>query len=284
MFRDIPEGTHYLSHWLNLFLSSGVIKTTHLQYQELDSLVQEHLQQPHPISNWKAWPVLHSYCSSLLQHAGIRGYNFYLGEQNYGRGLRPVQVLPLERRCHQGPHVRTLQNHKPTPVHESGPRFDKVYLLNTFLSNLESNTVVICKEDVQKHLVTLGYDGQPLNQGTFVHHVGSTAVLDGIIPKVTTETIHEVGPRRIPLYIKDNCKYISEVREYIATDAAGKISINVATLFTPPGGSCADFICEIKHNIHALETCTSCIERNDVGSCTFDRGHFMPCTPCQQKG
>ena len=136
----------------------------------------------------------------LVKHAGIRGYNFNLGERNYGRGLRPVQVLPLERRCHQGPHVRTLQNHKPTPVHESGPRFDKVYLLNTLLSNLESNTVVICKENVQKYLVTLGYDGQPLNQGTFVRHVGSTTVMDGIIPKVTTTVLP--GPHNRQLAAK----------------------------------------------------------------------------------
>ena len=173
IFRDIPENMHYLTYWLNLFLASGVLQTTSLQYQELDSLMQEHLQQPSPLHNWKACFV----------HAGVKGYNFFIGE-----GILAVGYTQLDQshwksialKGHTFAHFRGID---PTLCLKVDPVLT-VFLLNRLVACLDSS-VVIQGNNVKRYLVTVCYDGQPLNQGTFINQNGSHVVMDGNIPPLT---------------------------------------------------------------------------------------------------
>ena len=74
----------YLAHWLNQFIRSGIITREHLIYQSIDAFMTEQLSQPNPVTKWKQWPTLFSYCESLAELATRKGYMFYLGGKRFG--------------------------------------------------------------------------------------------------------------------------------------------------------------------------------------------------------
>lgn len=52
----------YLGHWLQQFVASGMVDSSHLMYQEVDAFLTEQLRQPYPVTNWQNWPTLYSFC------------------------------------------------------------------------------------------------------------------------------------------------------------------------------------------------------------------------------
>lgn len=48
----------YLGHWLQQFVATGMVDSSHLVYQEVDAFMTEQLRQPFPITDWQQWPTL----------------------------------------------------------------------------------------------------------------------------------------------------------------------------------------------------------------------------------
>lgn len=261
----------YLGHWLQQFVASGMVDSSHLMYQEVDAFLTEQLRQPYPVTNWQNWPTLYSFCQSLATIASRKGYSFYVGEKRYGMNEQKDQIAPVHRYCHPGPSLSTLDEKKAEPIVTSGVHLENVALLLQILQTLDG---IPCYQNnsVLKFIGVMHYDGMPLNIGTFPRPEGKNVVFDGIIPQIELNKMVELqreGSGSLKKYVSEHCEWISEVNEYDITDASGSFYINAYTEYGTAKGT-ANKVKETVSNVtNSIEVCQQCIKERRHTECTF---------------
>lgn len=74
------------------------------------------------------------------------------------------------------------------------------------------------------------WNGMPLNIGTIPRQENGETIFDGILPAINLhhmEDLYRNGNAAVHRYIKENCEWISEVKEYDMMDASGNVNVNV---------------------------------------------------------
>ena len=174
---------NYLPYWLNKFIEAGILRGGHLMHQNVDVFLTEQLSQPNPVSNWKNWPTLFSFCESLADLASRKGYMFYLGSKRFGLKEHRDIVASTVSYCNPGPSLSTLDSRRPPPVYDSGPHLNNLMLLLELLQSLDDAP---CFKDtgLKRYFAVLHYDCMPLNIGTFPRQEDGETFFDGILPSI----------------------------------------------------------------------------------------------------
>lgn len=258
---------NYLAHWLKLAIDAGMVTSQHVLYQTVDAFITEQLQQPHPMSDWSAWPTLYSFCESLFNVGTRRGYRFFLGKKRYGCKGQTAVVVPSNEYCFPGPSVSTLDLKKPSPVYNNGPHLNNLMLLLTLLDTLNEIPVYQANSKCKKYFTCIHYDAMPLNIGTFPRLESAEIVFDGILPAITLdcmEGLYRNGNIDVHKYVEENCKWISEVKEFDMMDASGTVNLNVFTSFGDSGGDSESVKAELREALKCLQSCSNCILSNNA--------------------
>ena len=253
-------------------------------YQSVDAFITEQLQQPHPVLNWTTWPTLYSFCESLFSIGTRRGYRFYLGKKRYGYKDQATTAAPSLEYCFPGPSVSTLDLKKSPPIYNSGPHLNNLMLLLTMLNTLDG-IPTYQGNGIKKYFTCVHYDGMPLNIGTFPRQENGEIIFDGILPAINLhqmEDLYRNGNAAVHSYIKENCEWISEVKEYDMMDASGNVNVNVFTSFGASAGNSDSVKDELKEALQCLQSCTNCILSDNATTCTFS-SLDKPCERCDQK-
>ena len=231
--------------------------------------------------DWTAWPTLYSFCESLFNLGTRKGYRFYLGKKRYGyKDQATTAAQPLEY-CFPGPSVSTLDLKKSPPVFNSGPHLHNLMLLLTILDILDG-VPTYRGNGIKRYFTCIHYDGMPLNIGTFPRQENGETVFDGIVPAIKLNQMVDLyrnGNAAVHRYIKENCEWISEVKEYDMIDASGSVNVNVFTLFGTSAGDAESVKEELKEALQSLQSCTNCILSNNARTCAFTSLE-KPCERC----
>ena len=243
----------------------------------------EQLHQPHPVLDWTAWPTLYSFCESLFGLGTRRGYRFFLGKKRFGYKNQSTILPPLEY-CFPGPSVSTLDLKKSPPIYNNGPHLNNLMLLLTILDTLDG-IPMYQQNGVKRYFTCIHYDGMPLNVGTFPRQENVETFFDGIVPAIKLDQMEDLyrnGNAAVHQYIKENCEWISEVKEYDMMDASGTVNVNVFTSFGTAAGNSDSVKAELKEALQCLQSCTNCILSNNAGTCKFT-SLDKPCERCDQQ-
>ena len=204
----------------------------------MDAFITEQLHQPYSVLDWTAWPTLYSFCKSLFNLGTRKGYRFFLGKKRYGyKHQATTAAQPLEY-CFHGPSVSTLDLKKSTPVFNSGPHLHNLMLLLTILDTLDG-VPTYRGNGITRYFTCNHYDGIPLNIGTFPRQENGEIMFDGLVPAIKLNQMVDLyrnGNAAVHRYIKENCEWISEVKEYDMMDASGSVNVNVFTSFGTSAG------------------------------------------------
>ena len=207
-------------------------------YQSVDAFITEQLHQPHPVLDWSTWPTLYSFCESLFNLGTRKSYRFFLGKKRYGyKHQATTMAKPLEY-CFPGPSVSTLGLKKFPPVFNSAPHLHNLMLLLTILDTLDG-VPTYRRNGIKRYFTCIHYDGMPLNIGTLPRQENGRTLFDGIVPAIKLDQmmdLHRNGNAAVHQYIKENCEWISEVKEYDMMDASGSVNVNVFTSFGTSAG------------------------------------------------
>lgn len=254
---DLKEGDSYLSHWLNKFIQTGLCPESSLLYQELHAYINMHLLGTDHIQNWQKYPSLYSFCSSMLTHAGLKGYRFFLGAGRFNK--QRDMVKPTDR-CFVGPHERTLQDSLCFSIHEDTTRHDNIAAMIQLLDGGISDKGRITGKQMTKHLVTRTYDEQPLSAGTFVRvdKEKQEVYLDGIRPIIEAENLKECCPQNVNKLVYKDHAFVTEVREHMVQCVTGKLTVNAHTSFHAKAVKGEHLVTESPLINAAIETCLSC--------------------------
>lgn len=272
----------YLAHWLNKFISSGIITREHLIYQNIDAFLTEQLSQPNPVTNWEQWPTLFSYCESLAELATRKGYMFYLGSKRFGLKAHRDVVAPTVSYCNPGPSLSTLDSQTLAPVFNSGPHLNNLMLLLTLLDSLDG-VPCFTAPGLKKFFTIIHYDGMPLNIGTFPRQKNGETFFDGIIPEIKLDKMRELyqeGNTAVHKFISENCSWISEVKEFDVCDASGKVHVNTFTKFSSAGGDSESVKRELSQAFECLEACSNCLLADNAKNCNYLSLNEV-CTRCK---
>ena len=240
-------------------------------YQNVDAFLTEQLSQPNPVSNWKNWPTLFSFCESLADLASRKGYMFYLGSKRFGLKEHRDIVAPIVSYCNPGPSLSTLDSHRPPPVYDSGPHLNNLMLLLELLQSLDG---IPCFKatGLKRYFAVLHYDGMPLNIGTFPRQEDGETFFDGILPSIKLQKMKELyqeGNNAVHKFVAENCSWISEVKEFDLCDASGTVHLNMFTKFDAMGGDATTVEAELKEVLNNIEVCSNCLLSNNAKNCTF---------------
>ena len=152
-FQLTRQQRNYIGQWIGKAIEEEVIPVDSPCYQEVDAGLTS-LLKTQVSMKWKEWPVLASFSKSLFSIGGERAYQMYADQGNYGENQN--QKIPT---CWSVNH--------PAPNFDRRPAFDRIV---TTCDLLQANSLAlgIVSEEFAIYPVVLGYDVQPLKQGTFV--------------------------------------------------------------------------------------------------------------------
>lgn len=92
----------------------------------------------------------------------------------------------------------------------------------------------------------------PLNIGTFIRLENGEAIFDGILPPIRLdhmEDLYKGGNTAVQQYVKENCEWISEVKEFDMMDCSGTVNVNVFTSFGLATGDSDSVKAELKDSL-----------------------------------
>ena len=273
-----PPG-NYLCRWFELAIEEGTVPMDSMCFEELDARITMLLKSQVSIK-WNNWPTLNSYCKAFYSESGERAFKMYAGRSNLGR-QRNTKIPACRDVNHPAPNHRTMKRWKPEVNFDGGPALEKVAAVCELLQ-ANSSSVAIESEGCTVFPVVCGYDGQPLNQGTFVrwHSASSSYIIDGIQPQVRYSDVKDTE-ETFAQYIKTNCKFNSEVIEYYIIDVKGLIAMNVGTVFSTSGTKHTDVARQLASVVHAVQICHECI-LNKHSDCRYASQHAA-CERCQAR-
>ena len=102
----------------------------------------------------------------------------------------------------------------------------------------------------------------PLNIRKFPRQENGETVFDGIVPAIKLNQmvgLYRHGNAAVHRYIKENCEWISKVKEYDMLDASGSVNVNVFTSFGTSAGDTESVKGELKEALQCLHSCSNCI-------------------------
>ena len=138
------------------------------------------------------------------------------------------------------------------------------------------------------YLVTLCYDGRPLNKGLFIRYEDGKMIIDGMRPKLSVEDVKNM--KDIGKFMKGNARFILEIMEYYAYDVFGNLCLNVATEYSIRSSSKDDIKRKCPPSKESLRTCYNCLlnghscnltEHDDLGACRKCEESNDTCISCK---
>ena len=61
----IPTNLHYICHWKNILLNSGIVESSSLNFQEDEALIYSVLHNPDPVPDWTLYGTLYLYAMKV---------------------------------------------------------------------------------------------------------------------------------------------------------------------------------------------------------------------------
>ena len=219
----------YTCHWKGKLISSGIIKTDSLSFQEDEALIESILTFPNPIRDWSLWGTLSLYCLKIFTSIGSAGLNLYRGITRNRLTDTPASNVQefVKESNHPGPSVSVNQKNLPPLNYDSQQWHPTELIFHIKCMQQNDRSVFVEYPNVKRFLTTMIIDEQELNQGAFVHKGN----LCGLKKPMSVNDIQEIGMSQLGRYVSTENSFVISVREYRLSDFSGYMCSNLYTTF-----------------------------------------------------
>ena len=261
-----PLYCNYTSHWKSRFLDWELISPESLTYQEDDAFIYSVLNYPNPVRSWDAWPTLSLYCLKIYASQSAGALGLYRGTTK--NRLTDIDDQDVKQfACsmnHPGPCLSTVSKIFPKLRYESDTyhKGEHLFHVDVLKRNTEASVRIVF-DKIKRYPVTLGSDGQEINQGTFLHN----GKLYGLQKPMTAEEIRSIGLENLSQHIASKNPFLSGTREYRCRDFAGLFCSNSYTFFEAGSYNGEECKAELLKVLALVRRCTECA-KNDI-ECSY---------------
>ena len=278
----VPNNPNYICHWKDLLISSDIIDSSSLQFQEDDAFITNVLYFPSPVPNWSIWGTLFLFSMKLMTAISSTALNLFRGV-TFNMVTTKAESLPDIKEFarninHACPSVVTTKKMMPNLRYDNETYHPSEILFHIkTLERSEDSFRFDFSSNVTIFPVTAGIDEQETNQGTFVVN----GELCGLKMKMTAADVRKVGLENMKTYIVKENPFVIAVREYRLTDFAGIFCSNSLTSFETHALNATECTEDLNDMIAFASRCEACLK---LGlECTRDRID-QPCESCASSG
>ena len=278
----VPTNQHYICHWKNILLNSGIIDSSSLSFQEDEALIYSVLHYPDPMPDWTLYGTLYLYAMKVYSSLPSRALNLHRG-MTYNRLTTKPEALPnlkdyVRNINHACPSISAVQSNMPSLRYDNRSYHSSEILFHIkTLERSEDSFKLKFSPAVTRYPVTGGIDEQEINQGAFIEN----GMLCGLREKMSPADIRRIGLKELPTYICKNNPFIIAVREYRLTDFSGIFCSNSMTSFEWHVLTSVECIEQMDDLVAFAIQCEHCLKFDKV--CKYDRID-QPCDECISSG
>ena len=280
----IPNNPTYICHWKDLLISSGIIKSSSLSFQEDDAFVLSVLRYPDPIPDWSVWGTLSLYALKIMTSISATALNLFRGT-TFNRITTKSEALPDVKEFarnvnHPCPSITRTQKQMPKLRYDNKTYHPSEILFHIKKLDSSENSFRFCfSPTVIRFPVVGGIDEQETNKGTFVED----GELCGLKKKMTAADIRKIGVENLGTHISKENPFVVAVRECRLTDFSGIFCSNSMTSFETHSLTASECTEQLDDMVAFAIRCERCLKLGEGTECKYERID-VPCEKCNKDG
>ena len=280
----LPNNPNYVCHWKDLLISSGIINSSSLSFQEDDAFIFSVLRYPDPIPDWSVWGTLSLYAIKIMSSISASALNLFRGA-TFNRITTKSEALPDVKEFarnvnHPCPSVTTTQKQMPKLRYDNKTYHPSEILFHIKKLDTSENSFRFCfSPTVIRFPVVGGIDEQETNQGTFV----VDGELCGLRKKMTAADIRKIGIQNLGTHISKENPFVVAVRECRLTDFSGIFCSNSMTSFETHALTASECTEQLDDMVAFAIRCERCLKLGEDTECKYERID-VPCEKCNKDG
>ena len=276
-----PFNPNYTCHWKDLLISSEVIDSSQLCFQEDDALIFSILNFPNAVTNWSLWGTISLYATKFMCSISAPALNLFRGV-TFTRNTTKTEDLPDVKNFarqinHPSPSVSNVQTRLPALKFENVTYHVSEILFHIKLVKKTKESLRYTFNNTTRFPVVAGIDEQEINPGTYVIN----NELCGLEKKMSAADVMNVGLNNLGKHIAEVNNFLTHVREYRLVDFAGIFCSNILTTFGAHALDNEKCTSELNDMMKMARACERCL-KNGL-KCKYERID-SPCDNCILSG